>query len=432
MQKIFDKKFCYIVYLIPLFLVAGPAIPDLMVSLLSILFITYSLSNKDFYFHKNKIFYAYLIFWGIIILSSLLSDLKLISLKSSFFHIRFLIFGFFIYLLIKKNNDFFNNFFPFLLVILSIVIFDGYFQFFFDVNTLGFDRPYANQRLSGFFNDEWILGSYLVRTLPLFLCVYILNSKKNNILISLFIFFYCLLIFLTGERASFFLLTIFIGLILLFFNIKKIYKFSVLLLIIIIPLIVVSINENIRERMFNQVLIGFGIFEDIPPVASDGLNQKKKGREIKCCKMPEHLFSYGHSKHYEVAIKMFLDKPLFGHGLKSFRYKCHDFQVDLGCSSHPHNTYVQLLAESGLFSFLLVFILFIFFCYLIIKNYLNRVNLDKNLYNARVCILGSFIMNLFPLVPTGSFFTNWLSLIYFFPLGILLYLYNYPLYEKKR
>ena len=74
----------------------------------------------------------------------------------------------------------------------------------FDQNILGFDRPYANQRLSSFFNDEWILGSYLVRIFPLFLCVYILNPKKNNFLLFLFVFLYCLLIFLTGERASFF------------------------------------------------------------------------------------------------------------------------------------------------------------------------------------------------------------------------------------
>ena len=147
--------------------------------------------------------------------------------------------------------------------------------------------------------------------------------------------------------------------------------------------------------------------------------------------MPKYLFSLGHSKHYEVAFKMFSDKPLFGHGLKSFRYKCHKFQVDIGCSSHPHNTYVQLLAESGIFSFILVLILFFLFCYLIIKNYLNRLKFNKNFYNARVFILGSFLISLFPIVPTGSFFTNWLSIIYFLPLGILFYLYDNSSYEKK-
>ena len=351
-----------------------------------------------------------------------MSDSKLLSLKSSVFHIRFVIFGHFLYLLIQKNNDFFKNFFPILFITIFVVLLDGFYQFFFDVNILGFERPYANQRLSGFFDDEWILGSYLVRLLPLFLCVYILSEKKNNILFSIFFFFYCLLIFLTGERASFFLLIVFLSILFIFFQIRKIYKLMALIFIFVVPLFVISINENMKERMFNQVFISLGIFEDIPG---------ENGRKIKCCKIPKYIFSYGHSKHYEVAFKMFLAKPILGHGLKSFRYKCHDFQVDIGCSSHPHNTYVQLLAESGIISFILVVILFFLFCYLIFKNYLNKIKLSKDLYNARVCILGSFLISLFPFVPTGSFFTNWLNLIYFFPLGILFYLYNYPSYEEK-
>ena len=289
----------------------------------------------------------------------------------------------------------------------------------------GFERPYANQRLSGFFKDEWILGSYLVRILPIFLCIIILSPHRDNKLILILLTLHSLLIFLSGERSSFFLLLIFISLILIFFNMRKIYKFSLISIIILSPLIVISINENMKDRMFNQVLISLGVFEDIP---SDG----KIPRQIKCCKIPQHLFSLGHSKHYEVGMRMFLDKPFLGHGLKSFRYKCHDFEEDQGCGSHPHNTYVQLLAESGVFSFLMVFILFLYFCYLMIKNYLNRTSINKNIYNARVCILGSFIMNLFPLVPTGSFFTNWLSVLYFFPLGILFYLYDYPFYENKK
>lgn len=424
-EKIFNKKITYLIYFLPLFLVAGPAIPDMIISFLSILFIAYCLIKKETDIFKNKIIFFYFIFWIIIIFSSLNSDLKIISLKQSLFHVRFLIFAFFLYLLIKNNKNFFKNFFPIIFITLLVVVIDGYYQYFFDVNLLGFEKPYSNLRLSGFFKDEWILGSYLVRILPIFLCIYILSSNKNNILILLFVPIYGLLIFLSGERASFFLLIIFTFLTLIFFNMKKIYKFSIISMIIFLPLIIISNNENMKERMFNQVLISIGIFEKIPTTSNSP-------RIIKCCKLPEHIFSLGHSKHYEVGIRMFLDKPFFGHGLKSFRYKCHEFQVDIGCGSHPHNTYVQLLAESGIFSFLLVFILFLFFCYLMIKNYLNRTSIDKNIYNAKVCIIGSFIMNLFPLVPTGSFFTNWLNFVYFFPLGILFYLYDYPPYEKKK
>ena len=113
MQKIFDKKVSYLIYFFPLFLILGPAIPDLILSLFSILFLYYCLLNKNFKLFKNKIFYCYLIFWIIIVLSSILSDLKVISLKQSLFHIRFLIFGFFLYLLIKKMMTFLKIFFHF-------------------------------------------------------------------------------------------------------------------------------------------------------------------------------------------------------------------------------------------------------------------------------------------------------------------------------
>ena len=36
------------------------------------------------------------------------------------------------------------------------------------------------------------------------------------------------------------------------------------------------------------------------------------------------VFSYRHTLHYLTAYEMFLDKKFFGHGLKSFRFKCSD------------------------------------------------------------------------------------------------------------
>ena len=321
MQKIFNKEISYIFYFFPAFLILGPAIPDIILLLFHYFFNLLYFQQK-FKLFKNKIFFYYLIFLIIFVISSLLSDLKIISLKTSLFHFRFIVFSFFFYFLIKKNIDFFKNFFPILLATLLITTIDGYYQFFFDVNLLGFDRPYANQRLSGFFNDEWILGSYLVRILPLLLCAYFLYPKKNNLLMLMFIFLYGTLIFLSGERTSFFLLLIFLFLLILFLEIKKIFKIFALLLVILIPVIIININDNIKERMFYQVLVGFGIFEDIPTA---------EGRKIECCKMPKYLFSF-HTKHYEVGLRMFLDKPLFGHGPKSFRYKCHYFETDIGCS----------------------------------------------------------------------------------------------------
>ena len=54
---------------------------------------------------------------------------------------------------------------------------------------------------------------------------------------------------------------------------------------------------------------------------------------------------------------MFKDKPFFGHGPRVFRFKCSEPEFSIGmrpCNSHPHNFYIQLLAETGLIGLLFV------------------------------------------------------------------------------
>ena len=75
----------YIIILLPAFLITGPFLSDLGVSLVAIIFIINSIKNKLFKYFNNVFFKIFLIFWLIIIFSSLLSDNPIISLKNSFF-----------------------------------------------------------------------------------------------------------------------------------------------------------------------------------------------------------------------------------------------------------------------------------------------------------------------------------------------------------
>lgn len=50
---------------------------------------------------------------------------------------------------------------------------------------------------------------------------------------------------------------------------------------------------------------------------------------------------------------MFSDNKLFGQGSNTFRILCSSEKFRIsdkneGCSTHPHNIYVQILAETGL------------------------------------------------------------------------------------
>ena len=93
------------------------------------------------------------------------------------------------------------------------------------------------------------------------------------------------------------------------------------------------------------------------------------------------------------------------------------------CSTHPHNTYLQILSEIGIFGFLIIFFFFIKTLYENIKI----IIFSKNLNNIDMCYyflnLG-IIINLFPLIPSGNFFNNWLSLIMFYPLGYWFFIHQ--------
>ena len=59
---------------------------------------------------------------------------------------------------------------------------------------------------------------------------------------------------------------------------------------------------------------------------------------------------------------MFLEKPILGHGYNSFRIKCSSYEQETrtdtgshkGCSTHPHNSFLQILSEQGLIGFFIL------------------------------------------------------------------------------
>ena len=89
-----------------------------------------------------------------------------------------------------------------------------------------------------------------------------------------------------------------------------------------------------------------------------------------------------------------------------------------GCNTHPHNTYIQLLSETGIFSFLIVLFIFILVSVNILKFLLKSLTKNEEYYYGLLMLNICFFINLFPFVPTGSFYNNFLSFIYFLPVGI--------------
>ena len=394
----------YSIILIPFFLITGPFIPDLIVSSIAIYFLYYSLKFKNFIIFKNKYFKVFLVFLLICILSSLLSEHKLYSIKTSSTYFRFGIFVFVFYLVLSKDESLlFKLWIVLFLCYLSLTL-DGFYQFFFKENILGFK---ANEiRLSSFFGDELILGSYLSRFFPLFYGLYLLPSinkrLKYKIFINLLITLSVVLIYLSGERTAFFFICASLLFLTITLNSNKKALFYKILIIIISIMIFFNFNQSTKQRMINQTIDQIGL----------------KSEKI-------YIFSREHEGHYLVAIDLIKSNLLFGIGPKNFRKYCYLNQKyseePYICTSHPHNTYLQLFLETGIIGFFIVLSIFIFFIIEIFRHIFLKIRHHEFKYNNfQLCLICSFLITLWPFIPSGNFFNNFLSIIYFYPIAIFL------------
>ena len=185
--------------IIPFLLLTGPFLPDFAVSLCAIFFLYNSLKYPKIYvkYYKNKFFIYFIIFWLIMIVSSLFSLNILFSLKTSFFYIRFILFSLSTWFLLKNYPRFPTLFYYSLIFSISILILDSFLQFFTNKNIFGW--PIIGTRLSSFFKDELILGSYLSRLLPLTFALYIYHNLISQNYLNKYIY---LIIFIFLSKTK--------------------------------------------------------------------------------------------------------------------------------------------------------------------------------------------------------------------------------------
>ena len=98
------------------------------------------------------------------------------------------------------------------LVLLSFVAFDAIYQSIFGINLVGFEKS-VERRLTGIFNDEEVLGSYLSKNF--LLCAILYCSVKKNNFENLIFYFSSIVIltatYISAERLAIFAITIFFG-----------------------------------------------------------------------------------------------------------------------------------------------------------------------------------------------------------------------------
>ena len=82
---------------------------------------------------------------------------------------------------------------------------------------------------------------------------------------------------------------------------------------------------------------------------------------------------------------------------------------------------MQLLAETGLIGAIPIILLFFSIVYLLFKTLIIKIQRKTFLNDYQICLLVTLFITLWPVIPTGNFFNNFLNVIYFLPVGFLLH-----------
>ena len=401
----------YLLLSLPFLLISGSMLPDLALSLVCIFFLTQTYIKREINLTELDIFGKIFFIWCLyLIVLSIFSDDPYLSFESSLFFFRFGVFVYAIVFIIKNNSRFIIKFYYSLLFAILFVLIDGYTQYFFGKNVIGIN--YDGFRLS-LLDGSKFFGHYLARLVPILLAIAIFFFPRSYLHIGIMMFVLLasdIVIFLSGERTSFFILSAFTIAVLLLISKWKIVRLVTIIFSVVIIFLIVNTSNLIQQRMVIQTL-----------------NQTNWGV----------TFSPEHDLLYESAINMFLENKVFGVGPKIYRLKCSDekyakdsfgyrdviteWDKEKSCSTHPHNMYIQLLAETGIIGTIPLIILFFYIFTKLWKHFYGIVVRRKYLYSDyAICLLVSIFVQLWPIMPHLSVFSNRVNVYIFLTIGFMM------------
>lgn len=403
MNNILLENYSKILIFFPIILITGPFLSDLFVSISSLIFIYLFVIHKIELKVIYKVGIFLIFFWVLFVINSLLSNNVLISLKSSFFSFRFFLFSFLVFYIFSKDLtkiNKFNNVLKFLILFLCI---DALFQYVVGFNFFGFTKQ---PRLSGVFENEWILGSFLSKIYALMITLSFLEFEKNfsgkknvifNVVLLLLVY---ITVILTFERAAFVFLNLYIFLVIIL--LKKLRKFliigiSILLLLNTIFLLNIDHYKNRYIKNFIS-LINF-----------------KNGN---------FLLIRDYSDMFKTSYEIFKNNKTTGVGNKNFINACKKYlsKFPKGCSNHPHNYYAQLMSENGIPGLIFLSFSLLYFFFLLFR-YLNSYDFKYKNFCISSCVI--LILILQPMTTTGNFFNNWNAIIISLIFGFSLIRYKF-------
>jgi O-antigen ligase len=298
-----------LILLFPFALVSGPLIPEIFLFIIVVSFFYFVLSEKKTFYFNNNFAKIFLLFFLIINISSFY-NFNFISLKSSLFYFRFGFFSLAVFFFLNINKKLIPLMFLSMTTLILILLFDSSIQFFLGKNLLGFEKDVSG-RVSSFFGDELVLGSFVSKFFLFYLVLFYSNKfSENKIYLSLIIFTFFLIIFYAASRTS--LASFILSVLLFLFLLKDTKLILKLLFLFTLSIYILSqFTDNNFKRIF--VHTKYQMFEEYSSF---------------------NFLSQRHMLHLGTAYNIFKENKIIGAGPKSFRILCDDKKYI------PHN-YIQ-------------------------------------------------------------------------------------------
>lgn len=411
----------FLLALLPYSFIAGAAIVELIGNLIGIYCLIHIYKKKRFDLLNSNFVRLFLLFYFFIVLRSLFSSDIGLSLSSSLFYFRFLLFALGIILIFDNFKDSEKILIKNIFYAVSLVAVYMLFEYLYYSKISPFHDKVMNRYFS-LFLDEPIPGNFISRFLPFCIVGIILIFKRtfNKIFILIFLVF---MVYVSGERTPFFYSLITILTLLIFSDFSKQSKLCLVLGILFSISCISLLDSRVSKRMIS--FTSHQIFKQNKDFAAELKIREKKfnEREENAKKFPG--FSPEHRRHYYSAYLMFKDNVFFGQGPKMFRKLCQNekFFVPRGCTNHPHNNILQLLAETGLvglFFYCLVMIWIGKFMFKMLLRIFSGQTISINEYSCMLYML-ALLIAYFPFVPSGNIFNNWLNFSFYICFALVIY-----------
>jgi len=169
---------------------------------------------------------------------------------------------------------------------------------------------------------------------------------------------------------------------------------AAIILFIIFQYRFLNISEKIRKRLITFSLVGFLIFAGIVGVSIYSGN--KVGKKLQTIANPQDTRNIHRLKVWDFTLRMAMQKPLSGVGAGNwkleaprFHHKA-DFDITESNWLRPHNDFLWILAEKGIFGLLLFISIFLLAFYQAYKIILSKIANDHKIFI--LLIAGGLIM----------------------------------------